>query len=42
VVDLMNRLARQQRCAVVLVTHDIRILDIADRTLHLEDGCLSA
>ena len=41
VVDLLFRLARQQHCAVLLVTHDNRILDIADRIVHLEDGRLS-
>jgi len=38
VVDLMRTLARQQGCAILLVTHDNRILDIADRILTLEDG----
>jgi putative ABC transport system ATP-binding protein len=38
VVNLMQDLARRQECTVVLVTHDNRILDIADRILHLEDG----
>jgi putative ABC transport system ATP-binding protein len=42
VVDLMNDLARRQRCAVLLVTHDNRILDIADRIVHLEDGHLQS
>ena len=37
-VDLMQRLAREQGVTVVLVTHDHRILDVADRVLHLEDG----
>jgi len=38
VVDLLQHLAREMRCAVLLVTHDSRILDIADRILTLEDG----
>ena len=42
VVSLMQRLARQQDVTVVLVTHDNRILDIADRILHLEDGHLGS
>jgi putative ABC transport system ATP-binding protein len=42
VVDLMNDLARRQGCAVLLVTHDNRILDIADRLVHLEDGRLAS
>jgi putative ABC transport system ATP-binding protein len=40
VVDLMQHLARQLHCAVLLVTHDNRILDVADRILTLEDGQL--
>lgn len=38
VVELIQRLAREKGAAVVLVTHDNRILDIADRILNLEDG----
>lgn len=38
VVQLIQRLAREEGAAVVLVTHDNRVLDIADRILHLEDG----
>lgn len=40
VVQLMQRLAKEQGCAILLVTHDNRILDIADRTIHMEDGKL--
>ena len=42
VVELMQHLAKQQGCAIVLVTHDNRILDIADRIISLEDGRLSS
>jgi len=38
VVDLLHNLAREQQCAILLVTHDNRILDVADRILSLEDG----
>ena len=41
VVDLLQRLARDEGCALILVTHDQRILRIADRLLQLEDGILS-
>jgi putative ABC transport system ATP-binding protein len=41
VVDVIQRLAREENCAVLLVTHDSRILDIADRLLHMEDGRLT-
>lgn len=40
VVDLMYRLTREQGCALLMVTHDNRILDIADRIIHMEDGQL--
>ena len=42
IVDLLQQLARRQSVTVVLVTHDNRILDIADRILTLEDGKLSS
>lgn len=40
VVEIIHRLACEEGCAVLLVTHDSRILDIADRVLHMEDGRL--
>ncbi|HBE21318.1 MAG TPA: ABC transporter [Cyanobacteria bacterium UBA11149] len=42
VVELMQRLAKEQGCTILLVTHDHRILDVADRILHIEDGWLQA
>ena len=41
VVDRMQTLARERGTTILLVTHDNRILDVADRILHLEDGRLS-
>ncbi len=41
VVDILQRLARVQGSAILLVTHDNRILDIADRIVNMEDGRLS-
>jgi putative ABC transport system ATP-binding protein len=41
-VDILHRLAKQQGCAILLVTHDNRILDIADRIITLEDGRLAS
>jgi len=41
VVDRMKVLAKQHGTTILLVTHDNRILDIADRIVHLEDGRLS-
>jgi putative ABC transport system ATP-binding protein len=40
VVEIMQRLAREEGSSVLLVTHDDRIFDIADRILHIEDGQL--
>jgi putative ABC transport system ATP-binding protein len=40
VVNLMQHLAKEQGCTILLVTHDNRILDIADRIVHMEDGRL--
>jgi putative ABC transport system ATP-binding protein len=40
VVTLMQKLAKEQGCTILLVTHDNRILDIADRIINLEDGRL--
>ncbi len=40
VVNLMQVLAKEQGCTILLVTHDNRILDIADRIVHMEDGML--
>ncbi|EDY39855.1 macrolide export ATP-binding/permease protein MacB [Cyanobium sp. PCC 7001] len=41
VVDLLKGLAREQGCGVLMVTHDPRILDVADRLVQMEDGRLS-
>jgi putative ABC transport system ATP-binding protein len=41
VVDRMKVLAKEHGTTILLVTHDNRILDIADRIVHLEDGRLS-
>jgi putative ABC transport system ATP-binding protein len=40
VVEIMEKLAKQQGCTILLVTHDNRILDLADRIIYMEDGCL--
>jgi putative ABC transport system ATP-binding protein len=42
VVELMQCLAKEQGCTILLVTHDNRILDIADRIVHMEDGLLAS
>jgi putative ABC transport system ATP-binding protein len=42
VVDNLKVLAKKQGTTILLVTHDNRILDIADRILSLEDGRISS
>jgi len=42
VVEMLKRLGRQRGTTTVMVTHDNRILDRADRILTLEDGRLIA
>jgi putative ABC transport system ATP-binding protein len=41
VVELMQTLAKEQGCTILMVTHDNRILDIADRIVYMEDGRLA-
>jgi putative ABC transport system ATP-binding protein len=41
VVTLLQQLARDEGCTVLLVTHDNRIRDIADRIVNLVDGRLA-
>ena len=38
VIELLQRLAREHGRAVVMVTHDPRVLSFGDRIIHLEDG----
>ncbi|AGY56418.1 ATP-binding cassette domain-containing protein [Gloeobacter kilaueensis] len=38
VVDLLQDLTRRQGSTILMVTHDNRILDIADRIIEMEDG----
>jgi len=40
VIELLRRLAKEGGCTVLMVTHDPRILDVADRVTYLEDGVL--
>lgn len=42
VVKLMQHLARERGCTILIVTHDNRILDIADRIIQMEDGRLKS
>jgi putative ABC transport system ATP-binding protein len=40
VMDILAGLARQHRRAVVIVTHDSRVLHYADRIVHIQDGAI--
>lgn len=40
VVEIMQTLAKEQGCTILIVTHDDRILDVAERIIELEDGKL--
>jgi putative ABC transport system ATP-binding protein len=40
VMEMLRDLARLRRRAVVVVTHDNRVLEFADRIVHIEDGRL--
>lgn len=40
VIQLLRNLAKEQGCTVLMVTHDPRIIDVADRVAYLEDGIL--
>jgi len=42
VMEMMSDLAHRRRRAVVIVTHDSRVLDFADRTVKIEDGVIAA
>lgn len=40
VIELMRKLAKEGGCTVLIVTHDPRILGVADRVVYLEDGVI--
>jgi putative ABC transport system ATP-binding protein len=42
IVALLRRLAKEQGRTVVMVTHDPRIVEEADRVVHIEDGMLQS
>ncbi|MCE5335958.1 MAG: ATP-binding cassette domain-containing protein [Desulfobacteraceae bacterium] len=38
VVELFRKRAREEHCTIIIVTHDNRIIDVADRVVNLVDG----
>lgn len=41
IVTMLQEASHSQNKAIIMVTHDERVLDLADKTYHLEDGKLS-
>jgi putative ABC transport system ATP-binding protein len=41
VIEMMSELAHRNGRAVVIVTHDSRLLEFADRTIRIEDGLIA-
>lgn len=41
IILLLRHLARRDRCAVVVVTHDPRVAELADRIVTIDDGRIS-
>jgi putative ABC transport system ATP-binding protein len=41
IIELMSQLSKEHGCSILMVTHDNRILDIADRLIRIEDGRLA-
>ncbi len=41
VMEILTSLAKREGCSVIVVTHDNRIFEYADRIAHLEDGVIT-
>lgn len=41
VMQLLHKLGRSEDRALIVVTHDARIFEFADRIAHMEDGCVT-
>ena len=41
-VTILKQLAKESHTTILLVTHDYRILDVADRVVELEDGVIKS
>jgi putative ABC transport system ATP-binding protein len=42
IIELLRHLAKEKGCTVLMVTHDPRIIDVADQVAYLEDGQIQA
>lgn len=41
IIELLRALAKEEGATVVMVTHDPRIMDVADRVVYVEDGMIT-
>ena len=41
IMELLRKLAKEEGCTVLMVSHDPRIIDIADHVVYVEDGVIS-
>lgn len=41
IMELLRTLAKEEGCTVLMVSHDRRIIDIADRVVYVEDGVIT-
>jgi putative ABC transport system ATP-binding protein len=42
VVNLMKEMAEKEKTTIIMVTHDNKILDVADRIILVEEGELAS
>ena len=40
IIQLLHKYAREENKCVIVASHDLRLLDFADRVIRLEDGCI--
>ncbi|MBT7098090.1 ABC transporter ATP-binding protein, partial [Candidatus Poribacteria bacterium] len=38
VIDLLRELNREGNVTIITATHDLKMLDVSDRIVHIEDG----
>ena len=40
IIQLLRKYAREENKCVIVASHDLRLLDFADKVIRLEDGCI--
>ena len=38
IIEVLKKLAKEEKKSVVIVTHDVRLISLADRVINMEDG----